>query len=403
MNANVRPFRIHVPQSMLDDLSERLAKVRWPDEIAGAGWDYGVNRQFLKNLADYWQSTFDWRAHETSLNRFSHFKASVDSQDIHFVHERGIGTAPFPLVITHGWPSSFAEMLKIVPLLTDPVSHGGKAEDAFDVIIPSLPGYGFSGRPTSRGCNVQRIAAMWNGLMTDILGYSRFGAHGSDWGASVTARLGYAHPASVAGIHVTTVSGGTPSAPFPGTPPLSEAEKARFESRARWYEAEGAYQHVQSTKPQTLTYALNDSPVGLLAELVEKFRTWSDCEGDVGRIASDDELLVNVMIYWVTETIGSSMRIYHEYCRAPWTLEPGERIDVPVGIASLPRDTNPPLREWAERFYNVTHWTDFSRGGHFPAIETPELLVNDLREFFRPLRAEYAGHAGKTADERSRV
>ena len=380
----VQPFKIAVDDEVLDDLRQRLADTRWPDEIPGSGWDYGSNLDYLKSLVEYWRTGFDWRAQETLINSFSHFKADVDGLGIHFIHERGKGPNPIPLVITHGWPSTFFEMYKIVPLLSDPGSHGGDPADAFDVVAPSLPGFGFSDRPQQRGMDVLRVTDMWAKLMTEGLGYQRFAAQGGDIGAGVTSRLGYAHPEKMIGIHVTS----TRPTPYlgAGADELSEAEKAFLDQRQNWQQAEGGYSHIQGSKPQTLSYGLNDSPAGLAAWIVEKYRSWSDCDGDVEKRFTKDELLTTVTIYWVTQTISSSTRMYKENQSYTWTMGESERIHAPSALAIFPREISRPPREWAERSYNVQHWTEMPRGGHFAALEEPELLAEDIRAFFRPLR-----------------
>ncbi|PZC45623.1 MAG: Pimeloyl-ACP methyl ester carboxylesterase [Chloroflexi bacterium] len=379
------PFRIKVPGSVLQDLRRRLDRTRWPAELQDAGWDYGASLGYIQELAEYWRTQFDWRAQERALNAFRHFRASVEGHGIHFIHERGRGPNPFPIVLTHGWPSTFLEMLKMVPFLTDPESHGGSAEDAFDVVVPSLPGFGFSDHPTQRGVNASLAGDLWARLMTDALGYQRFGACGGDIGARVTARLGFAHAKNVVGIHLNSLPTISPYL-GPGARPLSEAEQAFLQDRETWLDAEGGYSHIQRTKPQTLAHALNDSPAGLAAWIVEKFRSWSDCDGEVERRFTKDELLTNITIYWVTQTITSSVRIYYESQRSPWRFAEGDRIEVPSGFASFPAELNHPPREWAERLVNLQRWTDMPRGGHFAAWEEPELLAEEIREFFRPLR-----------------
>lgn len=380
---DVQPFKIHVPQATLDDLQACLKRTRWPDEIPHSGWDYGSNLAYMKELINYWRTQFDWRTQEEAINAFAHFRASVDGLSIHFIHERGKGPNPLPLIVTHGWPRSFFQMLKIIPLLTDPESHGGDPEDSFDVVVPSLPGYGFSDRPTQRGMTTSRIADLWVRLMTEGLGYSRFGAQGGDLGAGVTNRLGLAYPDQLIGIHVTNLT-----EPYlgPGARELSEAERAMLAESERWDNSEGAYAKLQATKPQTLSYGLNDSPAGLVAWIVEKFRAWSDCSGEVERRFTKDELLTNVTIYWVTETINSSIRLYYENRHNPMPLKQGERIEVPSAVALFPKEIRHPCREWAERTCNVQRWTQMPRGGHFAAQEEPDLLVEDIRAFFRTLR-----------------
>ena len=378
----VQPFKVAVDDGVMEDLRRRLAGTRWPDEIPASGWDYGSNLAYLKELVEYWRTSFDWRAQEKLINSFNHFRAEVEELNIHFIHERGKGPNPTPLIITHGWPSSFFEMYKIVPLLADPGSHGGDPADAFDVVAPSLPGFGFSDRPTQRGMDILRVADLWAKLMTEKLGYLRFGAQGGDIGAGVTSRLGFARPENLTGIHLTSVTRPTPYL-GPGARELSDAEKAHLDQREKWQQAEGGYSHIQGTKPQTLSYGLNDSPAGLAAWIVEKYRTWSDCGGDVESRFTKDELLTTITIYWITQTISSSTRMYYENQRQVWSLKSGERVQVPSGIALFPQEISRPPREWAERSYNVCRWTEMPRGGHFAALEEPELLAQDIRAFFR--------------------
>ena len=381
---SITPFTIAVPQADLDDLRDRLARTRWPDEIADAGWDYGTNEGYLQSLVDYWQNQFDWRAQEAMLNRFAHFRAEVGGFGLHFIHERGKGANPLPLLLTHGWPDSFYRMYKIIPLLTDPAAHGGDPADAFDVIVPSLPGYGFSDRPTERGTTAKRIADLFAALMTSTLGYEKFAAHGGDWGSGVTEQLAFNHAASLVGIHLTDV-------PYTHlfttqTDDLSEAEQQYLAAGQHWQMTEGGYAMIQGTKPQTLGYGLNDSPAGLAAWIVEKFRAWSDCDGDVERRFSKDELLTNITLYWATETINSANRLYAEHSTEHDDTPGPERTDVPTGVAIFPKDLVNAPRAFAERFFDVQRWTEMPRGGHFAALEEPELLVEDIRAFFRPLR-----------------
>ena len=382
---DVRPFEIAVDQAVLDDLQARLNLTRWPDEVAGSGWDYGSNLAYMKELVEYWRTGFDWRAQERQLNAFNHSQSRVDGLDIHFIHERGVGPAPMPLVITHGWPSCFFEMTKIIPLLADPGRHGGDPADAFDVVAPSLPGYGFSQASHEPGMQVQKVADLWAKLMTENLGYPRFAAQGGDIGAGVTARLGYGHSDQLYGIHLTSVTRPTPYL-GPGSRPLTDAEDALVKQRDRWFMDEGGYNHIQGTKPQTLSYGLNDSPAGLAAWIVEKYRTWSDCHGDIESRYTKDELLTIVTIYWVTNSIGSSVRMYKENQSSLWTMGPDEKVPAPAGMAMFPQEISRPPREWAERSYNVRRFEEMPRGGHFAALEEPELLAGEIRAFFRPLR-----------------
>ena len=381
----VTPFKVEVTDTVLKDLKDRLDSTRWPDEIPGSGWDYGSNLDYIKELVEYWRTKFGWRGQEKLINSFAHFKSDIDGLGVHFIHEKGKGPNPMPLVITHGWPGTFFEMYKVIPMLSDPANHGGDPADAFDVVAPSMPGYGFSDASLKRGLDIFAISDMWAKLMSDSLGYQRFAVQGGDWGARVTARLGQAHSDKVVGIHTTSVTAPTPFM-GPGTKELSNAENAMLKQREQWLADEGGYSHIQSTKPQTLSYGLNDSPAGLAAWIVEKYRRWSDCNGDVENRFTKDELLTTVTIYWVTQSINSSTRLYYEAFSKPWNLEKEEKIQVPVGIASFPKENTVPLREWAERSFNIQQWTDMPSGGHFAALEEPVRLVEDIRKFFRGLR-----------------
>jgi pimeloyl-ACP methyl ester carboxylesterase len=379
-SVEVTPFQIEIADEILADLNARLVRTRLPDEVEGGGWDYGTSVAYVRELCHYWSTSFDWRARERSLNELPHFRALVDGLGVHFVHVRGNGPCPFPLVLTHGWPSSFFELVKLIPFLTDPSAHGADAADAFDVVIPSIPGYGFSDIPSTRYASA-RVPYMWEKLMRG-LGYHRFGAHGGDIGGGITARLGQLFPAStVAGVHTTNVYGSIDD----GDRPPSEAEKAYLERRERWERDEWAYGQMQGTRPQTLAVGLNDSPAGLAAWIVEKYRAWSDCDGDVESVFSKDELLTNITIYWATSTIASSFRPYWDFRHNPDAL-PWMPVEVPCGIAIFPKDIATPPREFAERTYNVQHWTEMPRGGHFPGLEQPQLLAEDIRTFFRQVR-----------------
>ncbi|HZF13638.1 MAG TPA: epoxide hydrolase [Thermoanaerobaculia bacterium] len=384
-----RPFTVDVAQETLDDLRQRLANTRWADEMPGADWDYGTNLGYLKTLVQYWREGFDWRAQEERINRLAHFRTEVEGTGLHFIHERGKGEHPLPILLTHGFPDSFLRFAKILPMLTDPAAYGGDPADAFDVVVPSLPGYGFSDQPEKPGA-LFRIADLWATLMTQRLGYERFGAHGGDWGSTVTEHLARSHADALVGIHLTDV----PFAHlFEQPKDLSVSEKKFIAESEKWQQKEGAYAMIQSTAPQTLAYGLTDSPVGLAAWIVEKFRAWSDCQGDVETRFTKDELLANIMVYWATGTIHSSFWLYYDVANAgalTWIAEMIKKwtgsSNVPTGFASFPRDLLPPPREWAERFFNIQRWTEMPRGGHFAAMEEPELLAEDLRAFFRPLR-----------------
>ena len=383
----VERFRVAVPEETLRDLGDRIEKTRWPDEIPGAGWEYGTNLGFLRELLAYWRDDFDWRAREREINRFPHFLAEVDGLGIHYVHARSKEAGALPILLTHGWPSTFLEMSRLVPLLTDPVAHGAGPRDAFHVVVPSLPGYGFSEIPRRGGLTKTRIAAIEARLMSEVLGYPRFAARGGDIGAGVTSWLAFDYPERIVGIHVSDVL--RPGI-GPASPPLSEAERRFLEEETAWMRAEGAYDHVQATKPQTLAFGLHDSPAGLASWIVEKLRSWSDCGGDVLRRFSRDDILTILTIYWATGTIHSANRLYFDRDREPRELAPGQRVEVPCAVALFPGDIDHPPREWGERALNVQRWTEMPRGGHFAAWEEPELLAQDLREFFRPLRGKRA-------------
>jgi pimeloyl-ACP methyl ester carboxylesterase len=382
----VRPLTIHVPDAVLDDLRWRLAQTRFPEAIPGSGWDYGSNLEYLTDLVHYWYTDFDWRAQEAQPNRWHHYQTLVGGLHMHFIHERGVGPDPMPLVMTHGWPSCFVEMTKILPLLTDPGRHGGDPADAFDVVVPSLPGFGFSDPAMERGMDVRRVAGFWHTLMTTNLGYPRFAAQGGDIGAGVTAWLGYAHADSLCGIHLTSITRPTPYL-GPDATPLTAAEQALIDQRAHWQHEEGGYAHLQGTKPQPLAYGLNDSPAGLAAWIVEKYRTWSDCHGDVETRFTKDDLLTIVTLYWVTQTIRSSTRMYRENQRTVWVIGKDEKVPAPAGMALFPQDIARQPREWGERSYHIVRWAEMPRGGHFAAWEEPELLAQEVRAFFRPLRS----------------
>lgn len=376
-------FEVKVPQDTLDDLRERLRKTRWPDEIRDAGWDYGANPGYMRQLCEYWMDDFDWRAQERRINSFDHFRAEVDGFGIHFIHERGKGENPAPLLALHGWPGSFYQMLKVIPLLTDPEAHGGDPADSFDVVVPSLPGYGFSDRPRERGMSASRVAELFHRLMTEELGYERYATRASDLGAGVSQQLALAHPDSLLGLHH---NGTNPYVgPVPGD--LTEAEKEFVQRAQEWGFREMAYAMEHSSKPQTLAFGLNDSPAGMAAWVIEKFWRWSDNDGNLESRFSRDELLANLTVYWATQTIGSSIRLYYETARdgGSWG-----RVEVPTAMMMSPKDMFPTPREWVERSYNVERWTEIDRGGHFLEWEEPELVAEDARAFFRPLRENRA-------------
>lgn len=381
------PFRVSVDPEVLADLWMRLARTRSPKPAGTPAAYDGIDAGYMAELIEYWRDAFDWEAEERSLNRWRHFRTTIDGVRLHFIHEPGRGPNPIPLIVTHGWPGSFVEMQKIIPLLTDPAAHGGAESDAFDVVVPSLPGFGFSELPADRpGLNAFDIADLWNQLMHG-LGYRTFGAQGGDFGASINTALGLRHPESLIGIHLNYIPGSLTPYLGAGSAPLTEPERAFQLDAAAWYDSDGAYAHVQRTRPRTLAYGLEDSPVGLAAWIVEKFAEWGDCAGRVESRFSKDELLGNVMVYWVTQTAYSASRLYVEMRAQPLTVGSGDYIDVPCGIARLPLERPFPPREWVERSYRVVQWTEFPSGGHFAALEEPARLVEDIRTFFRPLRA----------------
>ncbi|BCL81160.1 multidrug MFS transporter [Ktedonobacteria bacterium brp13] len=379
---NIQPFKIAIPQSTLNDLRERLARTRWPDEVEGAGWSYGTNLDYLKSLVAYWQHEYDWRKQEATLNRYTQFRTDLDGLSFHFIHERGKGPNPLPIILTHGWPDSFYRMHKIIPMLTDPESFGGNAADSFDVIVPSIPGFGFSDPVRKPGWTVKQTAELWASLMRDVLGYQRYAAAGGDWGSPISQLLALNNPASVIGIHLTDIGFQATMNLDPSS--LTPVEQEYLRAKQQRSFQEGGYVMIQSTKPQTLAYGLSDSPVGLAAWIIEKFYGWSDIDGALERKYTKDELLTNIMIYWVTQTINPSIRFYYEASHAP-SLKTGQRVEVPVAMALFPKDTPAP-RSLAERTLRIERWTEMPRGGHFPALEEPELLVEDLRAFYRSLR-----------------
>jgi len=381
-------FTLSIPDEVIADVQNRLKDTRWPDELSGSGWDYGTNLGYLRELVDYWQNGYDWRLHEARLNTFPQFRVAMDNCTIHYIHVAGKGDRPFPIVLTHGWPDSFLRFEKIIPMLSDPTAYGGDAEDAFTVVVPSLPGFGFSGDPGPSG-SIFTVHRLWNELMTKVLGYERYGAHGGDWGAIVTEHLGRSWPGHVAGIHLTEVSF-IHSFQKPGD--LSAAEQEYLNGLEQFQMKEGAYNMIQSTRPQTLACGLNDSPAGLAAWIVEKFQSMKGSD-DLSKSFSKDALLTNITLYWVTQTIFSSFLPYYDLMHAGAFTWIGEKIKewvgssgVPAGFALFPKDNSHPPREWAERFFNVQRWTLLERGGHFTAMEEPELLAEDIRAFFRPLR-----------------
>jgi pimeloyl-ACP methyl ester carboxylesterase len=377
----VEPFTIHVDQAVLDDLLTRIRQTRWPDAAPGEPWGQGTDLEYMKKLLAYWAKGFDWRAQERALNSFDQFRAELDGIRIHFVHQRAPGGNGIPLVLTNGWPGTFVELLPLVPLLTDPAAHDIDGP-AFDVVIPSLPGYGFSDRPARTGVTTRYTAGLWHLLMRG-LGYERYGAHGSDFGAAVATFMALDDPAAMLGVHLSNME----LEPYtgPGSRPLSEAETEYVAAMRRWDDVERGYSAIQSTKPQTAGYGLNDSPAGLAAWVLEKWRSWSDSAGDLDAHFSRDLLLTVVTVFWVTETITSSMRDYFDNRWFGAAIGPRDLVDVPTAVAVFANHfvhEGTPLREWAERLYNIRRWTPMPRGGHFAAVEEPVLLAQDIAAFF---------------------
>jgi pimeloyl-ACP methyl ester carboxylesterase len=375
-DTDIHPFRIDVPEADLDDLRDRLSRTRWPDELPGVGWSYGVPLQRLKELTEYWRTKYDWRAYEAVLNDFPQFTTAIDGQNVHFLHVRSPEPDALPLILTHGWPGSVAEFLDVIRPLSDPRGHGGDPADAFHVVAPSIPGYGFSGPTTATGWDVPRIARAWAELMRR-LGYQRYGAQGGDWGARISPELARVDPVHVAGLHVNAFLA-FPSGDPADTQGLTEPEQARLRRLSRWHNERSGYAQIQATRPQTLAYALVDSPVGQLAWNTEWFDDYGNNIGAIDPAA----ILTNVTLYWLTGTAGSSARLYKE-AAASWGRHL-ERSEVPTGIAVFPGDST--IRRFAEREHTVVHWSEFNHGGHFAALQAPQLLIEDIRQFFRHVR-----------------
>ncbi|WP_067673084.1 epoxide hydrolase family protein [Nocardia miyunensis] len=375
------PFSIHVSDDALDDLRRRLTQTRWPDEIPGAGWDYGVDPAYLRELCEYWASEFDWRAAEAEMNARPQFTTTIDGQNVHFLHVRSPFAQARPLLMVHGWPSTPLEFAKVLGPLTNPVAYGGSADDAFHVVAPSIPGYGWSGPTTARGWHVGRVGSALAELM-ELLGYGRYGYFGTDMGAPIGTQLAQRFPDRLSGLYLTLLQSGL--RPLDGVP--TAEEQAQIEANDRRRAVDTGYVAMQSTKPQTLAYGLHDSPVGQAAWIVEKLRSWTDCDGDLESVMSKDEILAGVATFWFTGTAGSSARLYYETAafNGGGVQRPRvERVSTPTGIGVFPKELYPTSRRIANDHYAVEHWTEFARGGHFAAAEQPELLVGDLRTFFR--------------------
>jgi pimeloyl-ACP methyl ester carboxylesterase len=376
-------FAIDVPQEQLDDLRARLRATRWPDALPGSGWDHGTDLTYLQELCAYWADGFDWRRAEARLNTWEHHRTVLDGEQVHYLQAPSPHPGAMPLLLTHGWPGSVVEFLDVLGPLTDPASYGGNPADAFTVVCPSIPGYGWSGPTRQRGWHIRRVARALAGLMAE-LGHERYGAQGGDWGGIATAHLGDLDAAHLAGIHLNMAN--APRPPGFDDTTLTEQEQDDLRDMRAFRKKETGYQAIQGSKPQTIAYALNDSPAGLAGWIVEKFRTWSDCGGDVESAVSRDDLLTNLTVYWVTGTAGSSARLYYETLSGGTPVMPTQRAEVPTAVARFPREICRPPRAWVEAAFDLRRWTDMPRGGHFAALEQPQLLVDDVRAFFRELR-----------------
>ncbi len=377
--SEILPFRIEIPQADLDDLRDRLARTRWPDQLPGVGWDYGIPLEYVQGLAEYWRTGYDWRVYEARLNAFDQFTTTIDGQNVHFLHVRSAEPGALPLIITHGWPGSIVEFMNVIGPLTDPKAHSGDPADAFHLVVPAIPGYGFSGPTRERGWNVRRIAQAWAALM-GRLGYVRYGAQGGDWGSSISRELGIIAPEHLIGVHLNMLT------PYAADEPadLTDEDRARIETLRRFRSTGSGYGAIQSTRPQTLAYGLTDSPAGQLAWIAEKFGEWTD-DGLPDQAVDRDQLLTNVTLYWLTATAGSSARLYYEAARSGGWGPPAAST-VPTGVAVFPKEIAKPVRRLAELSNHIVHWAEYDRGGHFAAMEVPDLLVGDVRDFFRALR-----------------
>lgn len=373
----IKPFTVHIPQNDIDDLNSKLANSRWPDEINDSGWRYGASLSYMQELTQYWQHTFDWRKVEDEINQFPNFIAEIDGYKIHFLHIKGKAEKSIPLIITHGWPGSFLEMTKLIGLLIS------DADFSFDLVIPSVIGFGFSDKPNEPGCNSAFIAELWHKLMIQ-LGYHQYGAQGGDIGSGISSWLSLKYPEHITGLHLNYISGSYK--PYLKQGEIQSEEVQDYQKAAmEWAGREAAYAYMHSSKPLTLAYGLNDSPVGLCAWIIEKFYGWSDNKGHLENVFSKDELLANVTLYWLTRTIHSSIRIYHENSKHPMIFGEEDFIRVPVGFARFPKELPTPPRSYIEKGFNIQHWTEMPSGGHFAAMEQPALLAGDIIRFFKGL------------------
>jgi pimeloyl-ACP methyl ester carboxylesterase len=384
MSQKPAPFRLEVDHGAVEDLQRRLARTRFPEQPPGEPWTTGTDTTYMRELVAYWRETFSWPDQVGRLNEFPQFTVELSGIQLHYLHVAGNGPNPCPLLLSHGWPGSVFEFLDIIPRLTDPARFGGNPEDAFTVIAPSLPGYGLSFRPGQPRFSVEAIADCFASLMSDVLGYERFAAQGGDWGSAITSRLGVSYPERLIGMHLNML-------PLPRD--LEQADTSTAEGRiyhanlADWLKEGTGYSAIQGTKPQTLAFGLSDSPVGLAAWIVEKFRSWSDCDGDVEAVFSKDHMLANISFYWFTGAIGSSFWPYYARMHGGWQITEGTTITVPTAFAAFPAEMVRPPRSLAEQtFTNLQRWTVMPKGGHFAAMEQPEALAEDVRAFFRPLR-----------------
>ncbi len=376
-------FSLHISDAAITDLKSRLAATRLPDAAPGQPWAFGASVDYVRDLVGYWRDRFDWRAQEAALNVFPQYQTPLHDIDLHYLHVPGVGPNPYPLLLLHGWPGSVYEFLDIIPRLTDPARFGGDAKDAFTVIAPSLPGYGLSFKPGQKRFTLQDIAACVHDLMTKTLGFTKFAVQGGDWGAGTASLIGNTFPASVCGIHVNLLF--VPRDRPDGA--LSDAAKRYADDLTHWLREETGYQQIQGTKPQTLAFALTDSPAGLAAWITEKFRSWSDCDGLPENAISRDRMLANISLYWFTGAIGSSFWPYYGRLHTTWPISPANPITVPTGYAAFPKEILLPPRSIAEKTYtNIQRWTEMKKGGHFAAMEQPEALAGEIQAFFRPLR-----------------
>lgn len=385
-------FKVCIPEHVLMDLRQRLTRTRWAADYGNEDWGYGTEQGYLTELVRYWAKDFDWSAQERAINAFSHYRTNLEGVPIHFIHERGQGPRPIPLVLSHGWPWTFWDMHKVIRPLTHPAEFGGNPEDAFDVVVPSLPGFGFSTPLKQTGVSFMRTADLWVRLM-EGLGYSRFGAQGSDTGAFISSQIAHRYPEHVLGLHVTfpmPLDANTNPNGIPAPEAYAPDEQQALARTVNFLRDGTGYVNIQSTRPQTLSYAMHDSPAGMCAWFLEKRRAWSDCDGDVENVFTKDELLTAMTLYWVTESFGSAARFYYETAHHPWEpSHPDPRVvNVPTGVAIMPNDVVQMPRSWAEQYYDLRSWKVFPTGGHFAHMEQPELLVKDIRDFFRPLRAQ---------------